>query len=63
MAEDLRINGEIFRGVEFITVRNTDNKDVKYFKSGTGGGGGRDYRVATSDEIKDIFKQVVNKND
>jgi hypothetical protein len=55
MTEDLRINGEIFRGVEFITVRNTDNKDVKYFKGGTGGGG-RDYRVATSDEIKDIFK-------
>jgi hypothetical protein len=56
VAEDLQINGEIFTGVEFITVRNTDNKDVKYFKGGTGGGGGRNYRVATSDEIKDIFK-------
>lgn len=62
MAENLKIGGVTYVDVDHITIReitdDNEEKDVEYYRQGEGGGG-RNYRTATIDEIKNIFKQVV----
>lgn len=70
MSEDLRINKDILRGVKYITVRNLNNEDVKYYKEGAGGGSGENvnFRTAESEEIQAILsstlgpQQAINEN-
>jgi hypothetical protein len=61
MAENLKVGGEVFVEVDHITVREVsdtnEEKDVAYYRQGQGGGG-RNYRTATEEEIKAIFKVV-----
>lgn len=61
MAESLIVGGKLYSNVDYITVRNSDNKDVKYYRQGddSGGGGTTNYRVATKEEIDQILDQVV----
>ena len=64
MSDNLQVGGTTYYDVDYITVRDENNENVKYFREGQGGGGGSsnlNYRVATKEEILKIFKKKAVK--
>lgn len=57
MADRLRIGGKWYDNIEYITILNESNENVRYYK---GGQGGVNFRVATSEEIEAILNGSEN---